>query len=129
MLRSPLAAFAALTLLAAPALAADDEISDFAAEIDVSDDITIHFSQVDVMVDRDPVPQIAGVTDQFGTTTLGEVLLNRPIARTDLDALTEATGKVLTFHCARGGLYEVEGVRLVGGERCDIVETHTEEDQ
>lgn len=128
MNRSLLAALALLTLVASPALAGEDEIADFALEIEVSNDLIIHFSQIDVMVSNDPVPQIAGVTDQFGEMTLGEVLLNQPIPRAELDALAAASDKALSFQCARGGLYEVEGTRLVGGEGCDIVGAQSEDD-
>lgn len=104
------------------------QVPDYATEVEVRDDITIQFSQVDVMVNKDPVPQIAGVTDQFGGgMVLGEVVLKEPIPMSDLKALVQTNSSTLSFQCERGGLYEVEGTRLVGGDACEIITQ--EEDQ
>lgn len=111
-----------LLACSAPALAEDDaHIPDSATEVEVSDNITIHFAEVDVMTSKDPIPLLAGITDQFGgETVLGEVELNVPIARADFEAMVQ-TSKAMSFRCERGGLYEIEGTRLVGGDSCDII--------
>ncbi|GLQ09374.1 hypothetical protein GCM10007913_13060 [Devosia yakushimensis] len=120
-------AWASLIVLLACSAAAmgEDEahIPDTAIEVDVSDDITIDFSQIDVMTSKDPIPLLAGITDQFGgETVLGEVELKVPIARADFDALMQArASKAMSFQCERGGLYEVEGTRLVAGDSCEMI--------
>ena len=115
------AAVAAL-LCVSPAAAQDEpELPD---PVDVHHDFTLHLSQIDVKVNRDPTDLEAGVTDQFlgGETILGEVQLKELIAVADLEAMAREKGSApFSFRCGRVALYEAGDTHVVGGEDCEMV--------
>lgn len=116
-------AIVATLLCVSPAPAQEEP--DLPGPIEVHDDFTLHFSQIDVIVPRDSLELLAGVTDQFlgGKKILGEVRLKTPIALAELEAMARAKGSAaFSFRCARVGLYEAGKTHLVGGEDCEMVE-------
>lgn len=112
-----------LAFMPAPALAQGlDDVPDEATVLEEHSDRTLTFSEFDTFVDRDPVPQIAGVTTDFmdGETVFGEVLLDTPLPRDELQSLREA-GDPMSIHCARIRIFEIEGTVVLGGDGCDVV--------
>lgn len=104
---------------ALPAAAQDDPI-----QVEVHENFTLRLEQVEVMVQRDPVELVAGVSRQFlgGQTILGEVELNAAISLAELEERTQA-GEVaqMAFLCEEVTLYQVREMHVIGGESCEIL--------
>ncbi len=116
------AVIAALLSLS-PASARDEP--DLSEAVEVHHDFTLHFSEVDVIVPRDSLEMLAGVTDQFlgGRKILSEVRLRAPIALARLEALARARGSsAFSFRCGRVSLYDIQSTPIVLGEDCEMVE-------
>lgn len=111
-------------LLPLSSAAAQDE-PDLSEAVEVHDDFTLHFSQIDVIVPRDSLDMLAGVTDQFlgGRKILSEVRLKAPIALARLEAMAREKGSsAFSFRCGRVSLYDVRSTPIVLGEDCEMVE-------
>lgn len=116
-------ALLAALLPLSPAAAQDEP--DLSEAIEVHHDFTLHFSQIDVIVPRDPLDMLAGVTDQFlgGRKILSEVRLRAPIALARLETLARERGSAaFSFRCGRVSLYDVRSTPMVLGEDCEMVE-------
>lgn len=107
------------------ALATDEpDRPENAVEIDVHDNVTIQFSETNVIESGDVISSIVGVSDQFrdGQMIIGEVFFETPMALTDLTAIALANGSsAMAFHCARAGLFQVEGHDVISGQGCVVV--------
>jgi len=124
MRTAPIFRFAAAAALLGGFPAAGQDEADLPDPIEVREDFTLHFSQIDVMGPQDPTELVAGVTDQFldGRKLLGEVRLKAPIAVAELKAMAREKGSTaFSFRCSRVGLYEAGKTHLVGGEDCEMV--------
>jgi hypothetical protein len=121
-------AFVALALwmgAAAGVLATDEPgIPENAVEIDVHDNVTIQFGETNVIESGDVISGVLGVSSQFrgGQMIIGEVFFEKPMALMELTAITAACGSsAMAFHCARAGLFQVEGHDVISGKGCVVV--------
>ncbi|MHA6690448.1 hypothetical protein [Devosia sp. A449] len=105
---------------------AEDEplIPDDAVEVEVQDDITVHFWQTDIINPTAMIADMVGVSSQFrdGESILGQVFFKTPIPLTELEAMTSAkNSSSMSFRCDRGGLYQIEGHDVIAGVNCVLV--------
>ncbi|HTN61786.1 MAG TPA: hypothetical protein VL147_09540 [Devosia sp.] len=116
----------ALWMGAAGAALAEDEprMPADAVEIDVRDNATIRFSETNVIETGDVIHSIVGVSGQFrdGQMIIGELFFETPMALAELTAMAESSGSsAMALHCARAGLFQVEGHDVISGEGCVVV--------